>query len=48
VKNFGQVDFHYNKRVDMRLAMRLFDAIRAVDPDFDPGPLPSDDDTPEG
>jgi transcriptional regulator with XRE-family HTH domain len=48
VKNFGQVDFPYNKRVDMRLAMRLFDAIRAVDPDFDPGPLPSDDDTPEG
>jgi hypothetical protein len=34
VKDFGMVHFSYNKTVNMRLAMRLFDAIRAVDPDF--------------
>ena len=45
VRKFGRVFFSYNKEVDMRLAMLLFDAIRAVDPDFSPStPVASEDD----
>ena len=45
VRKFGRVFFSYNKEVDMRLAMLLFDAIRAVDPDFSPStPGASEDD----
>ena len=45
VRKFGRVFFSYNKEVDMRLAMLLFDAIRAVDPDFSPAtPVASEDD----
>jgi hypothetical protein len=43
VQTLGRVHFHYDKLVDMRLAIRLFDAIRAIDPEFHdlgPGPVP--------
>lgn len=41
MQTLGRVHFHYDKLVDMRLAIRLFDAIRAIDPEFhDLGPVP--------